>query len=105
MVSAPASLAVLTTCPLDLQRTPVKTPEGARIRRAFVAAEGHKLLSADWSQAELRLMAHVSKDPLLCGAFRDGVDVHAQTAARLFDCEMDAVTKDQRPDLYRRWMG
>jgi DNA polymerase I len=80
----------------DLQRTPVRTTEGERIRRCFVAADGHRILAADWSQIELRLLAHVSKDPLLCQAFRDGIDVHAQTAGKLFNCASDDVSKDQR---------
>src|SRR5690606_19469207 len=80
----------------DLQRTPVKSPEGKRIRRAFIAAPGHKLISADWSQIELRLLAHVTHDAHLVDAFRRGVDVHARTASELFDCAIEDVTPQQR---------
>src|SRR6185312_3165295 len=65
----------------DLQRTPVRTPEGRRIRKAFVAPEGTMLVSADWSQIELRVLAHFSKDPLLVSAFRDNLDLHRRTAS------------------------
>jgi DNA polymerase-1 len=80
----------------DLQRTPIKTPEGERIRQAFVVPEGMKMVSADWSQIELRLLAHVSEDPLLLESFRDGLDVHTRTASQLFGVELDEVTRDQR---------
>src|SRR5262249_17075592 len=80
----------------DLQRTPVKTPEGKRIRRAFVAEPGNVLLSADWSQIELRVLAHVSEDPLLVDSFRRGIDVHRRTASEIFAKPMDAVTADER---------
>lgn len=80
----------------DLQRTPIRTPEGKRIRRAFVAPEGHVILSADWSQIELRILAHVSQDPLLLEAFRTGADVHRRTAGELFGCAPEEVTAEQR---------
>ena len=80
----------------DLQRTPIKTPEGKRIRRAFVAPPGMLMLSADWSQIELRVLAHFSKDPRLCEAFRDKLDLHRRTAGLLFSVEPEAVTKEQR---------
>ena len=80
----------------DLQRTPTRTPEGRRIRRAFVAPEGMVLISADWSQIELRVLAHFSKDPRLLEAFRDKLDLHRRTASLLFRVEPDAVTKEQR---------
>lgn len=80
----------------DLQRTPIRTPEGRRIRRAFVAPEGRVLLSADWSQIELRILAHVSGDELLQSSFRDQVDVHRRTASELFDVPPDEVTAEQR---------
>ena len=86
---------LITTDP-DLQRTPVKTPEGRRIREAFVAEPGHQLISADWSQIELRLLAHFSGDPVLVEAFTEGLDVHRRTASELFGCELAAVTKAQR---------
>jgi DNA polymerase-1 len=80
----------------DLQRTPIRTPEGKRIRRAFVAPPGWRVLSADWSQIELRILAHVSQDPLLLDSFRSGVDVHRRTAGELFDVDPDSVTAQQR---------
>ena len=86
---------LITTDP-DLQRTPTHSPEGQRIRRAFVAAPGHRILSADWSQIELRLLAHVSGDPALVAAFRDGADVHRRTAATLFGRAPEEVTPEER---------
>jgi DNA polymerase-1 len=80
----------------DLQRTPVRTPEGRRIRQAFVAEPGRCILSADWSQIELRVLAHFSRDERLIAAFRDNVDVHRQTASELFGVAFDAVTSEQR---------
>jgi DNA polymerase-1 len=80
----------------DLQRTPVRTPEGKRIRRAFVAPAGMVLISADWSQIELRVLAHFSKDPRLIEAFRDNLDLHRRTAGMLFKCAPEAVTPEQR---------
>ncbi len=86
---------LITTDP-DLQRTPVSSEEGLRIRKAFVTAPGWRIISADWSQIELRVLAHVSGDPLLLDAFRRGLDVHARTAAQLFDVATDQVDRDQR---------
>jgi DNA polymerase I len=86
---------LITTDP-DLQRTPVRDARGERVRQAFVAPPGHVLLSADWSQIELRILAHVSGDESLCGAFRDERDVHTHTASQLFDCAPDEVTGEQR---------
>jgi DNA polymerase-1 len=86
---------LITTEP-DLQRTPVKTPEGRRIRQAFPARPGMKIVSADWSQIELRLLAHVTGDARLVEAFTLGLDVHARTAAQLFDVEVDKVDREQR---------
>jgi DNA polymerase-1 len=86
---------LITTDP-DLQRTPIKSPEGRRIRRAFVAPAGHRLISADWSQIELRLLAHFSGDPRLVEAFSEGRDVHRQTAADLFGCLPEEVDERQR---------
>lgn len=86
---------LITTEP-DLQRTPVKTPEGRRIRQAFPARPGMKMISADWSQIELRLLAHVTGDAQLVEAFALGLDVHARTAAQLFDVPVDQVDREQR---------
>ncbi len=80
----------------DLQRTPIRTPEGKRIRRAFIAAPGARLISADWSQIELRILAHLSEDEALIDAFTRGLDVHRRTASELFDVEPDAVSDPQR---------
>ena len=80
----------------NLQNIPIRTEEGRRIRRAFVADPGHLLLSADYSQIELRLAAHVADVPELKQAFRDGVDIHALTASQVFGvplAEMDANTR------------
>ena len=86
---------LITTEP-DLQRTPVKTPEGRRIRQTFVARPGYQIISADWSQIELRILAHVTADPHLVDSFAKGIDVHARTAGQLFDVPADQVSKPQR---------
>jgi DNA polymerase-1 len=80
----------------DLQRTPVRTPEGKRIRRAFVAPPGTLMVSADWSQIELRVLAHFSKDPRLVEAFSGNLDLHRRTASILFGVAPDEVTAEQR---------
>ncbi|MCB9652175.1 MAG: DNA polymerase I [Deltaproteobacteria bacterium] len=90
-----ASGRLISTDP-DLQRTPIRTPEGKRIRRAFVAEPGHRIVSADWSQIELRLLAHASGDRALVAAFAAGEDVHTRTAAGLFGVEESAVDPEQR---------
>src|SRR5204863_4326998 len=80
----------------NIQNIPIRTEEGRKIRRAFVAEPGHLLLSADYSQIELRLAAHVADVPELKQAFRDGVDIHALTASQVFGvplAEMDANTR------------
>lgn len=80
----------------NLQNIPVRSEEGRRIRAAFVPEPGHVLLSADYSQIELRLLAHLSQDPLLIESFQKGQDVHTRTASELFDTPLDAVSSDQR---------
>lgn len=80
----------------DLQRTPVRTGGGRRIREAFVAEAGHQIISADWSQIELRVLAHFSDAPRLTDAFINDLDVHARTAAELFEIAEKDVTKQQR---------
>ena len=80
----------------NLQNLPVRTERGQLIRRAVIADEGCLFLSADYSQIELRLMAHFSQDPHLLEAFRNGQDIHAATAAKIFNVPIDAVTKEQR---------
>jgi len=80
----------------NLQNIPVRTEEGRRIREAFVPADGCKLLSADYSQIELRIMAHIAEDENLLTAFRDGKDVHQATAAEIFGIPLDDVSSEQR---------
>lgn len=80
----------------NLQNIPVRTEEGRRIRKAFVASPGHKLISADYSQIELRIMAHLSGDEGLLQAFARGEDIHRATAREVFAEGRDEVTDDQR---------
>ncbi|MFC6298544.1 DNA polymerase I [Pseudomonas sp. CCM 7893] len=93
---AVAATGRLSSSDPNLQNIPVRTAEGRRIRQAFVAPKGYKLLAADYSQIELRIMAHLSKDEGLLNAFRDNLDVHTATAAEVFKVELDEVTSDQR---------
>lgn len=86
---------LITTDP-DLQRTPIRSEDGKRIREAFVAQPGWVMVSADWSQVELRVLAHISGDPLLVDAFQKGQDVHLRTAAEIFEVPQDQVTPEQR---------
>lgn len=80
----------------NLQNIPVRTPEGRRIRNAFIAPEGYKIVAADYSQIELRIMAHLSGDEGLLNAFRHGEDIHKATAAEVFGTTVDKVSTDQR---------
>tara|TARA_B110000046_G_scaffold183792_1_gene220708 strand:+ start:9169 stop:11946 length:2778 start_codon:yes stop_codon:yes gene_type:complete len=80
----------------NLQNIPIRTAEGRRVRQAFVASPGSKLVAADYSQIELRIMAHLSEDPSLLRAFDAGEDIHRATAAEVFDVETAAVTIEQR---------
>lgn len=80
----------------NLQNIPIKTEEGRRIRQAFIAPKGYKIVAADYSQIELRIMAHLSQDKGLLNAFAKGLDVHKATAAEVFDVELDDVTAEQR---------
>ena len=80
----------------NLQNIPIRTEEGRRIRQAFIAAPGCKLVAADYSQIELRIMAHLSQDEGLLNAFANELDVHSATAAEVFGVEIDAVSGDQR---------
>ncbi|HEY6125729.1 MAG TPA: DNA polymerase I, partial [Steroidobacteraceae bacterium] len=80
----------------NLQNIPIRTPEGRRIRQAFVAPEGHVLLAADYSQIELRIMAHLSQDEGLLKAFASDKDIHQATAAEVFGATLETVTADQR---------
>ena len=93
---AVASTGRLSSSDPNLQNIPVRTAEGRRIRQAFVAPAGYKLLAADYSQIELRIMAHLSKDEGLLNAFRNNLDVHTATAAEVFRVELTDVSSDQR---------
>ena len=93
---AVASTGRLSSSDPNLQNIPVRTAEGRRIRQAFIAPPGHKLLSADYSQIELRIMAHLSGDEGLCRAFAEGADVHRATAGEIFGVGADGVTAEQR---------
>ncbi len=93
---AVAATGRLSSTDPNLQNIPVRTPEGRRIRQAFVAPEGHVLLAADYSQIELRIMAHLSGDEGLQSAFAAEQDIHRATAAEVFETEFDDVSDDQR---------
>ncbi len=80
----------------NLQNIPIRTEDGRRIRQAFEPSKGHKFVSADYSQIELRVMAHMSKDKGLLTAFQDGEDVHSKTASEVFNVDIEAVTTDLR---------
>ncbi len=80
----------------NLQNIPIRSPLGRQVRRAFIAQPGWVLLSADYSQIELRVVAHISGDPGLIAAFQRGEDIHASTAAAIFEVPIDQVTSDQR---------
>ena len=80
----------------NLQNIPIRTEEGRRIRQAFVAPEGYRLLAADYSQIELRIMAHLARDEGLLHAFQNDLDVHRATAAEVFGVALEQVTPDQR---------
>jgi len=80
----------------NLQNIPIRSAEGRRIRQAFIAPAGYKIVAADYSQIELRIMAHLSQDKGLLDAFSQGVDIHKATAAEVFSVELDEVTVDQR---------
>jgi DNA polymerase-1 len=93
---AVAATGRLSSSDPNLQNIPIRTEEGRRIRTAFVAPPGWSIVAADYSQIELRIMAHLSGDPGLTRAFRDGLDVHRATAAEVFGVAPDAVDANQR---------
>jgi len=93
---AVAATGRLSSSDPNLQNIPVRTPEGRRIRQAFVAPSGYRLLAADYSQIELRIMAHLSGDERLLRAFESGLDIHRATAAEVFGATPDTVTPEQR---------
>jgi len=80
----------------NLQNIPIRSEEGRKIRQAFIAPTDHKIVAIDYSQIELRIMAHLSDDPGLVSAFSKGLDVHRATAAEIFSVSLDEVTTDQR---------
>jgi len=80
----------------NLQNIPIRTAEGRRIRQAFIAPKGAQILAADYSQIELRIMAHNSQDPGLLDAFQAGLDIHQATAAEIFSVDLDSVSAEQR---------
>jgi len=80
----------------NLQNIPVRSEMGRRIRQAFIAPEGHRILSADYSQIELRILAHITRDPALMEAFTHGQDIHAKTASEIFGVPLQEVGENQR---------
>jgi DNA polymerase-1 len=95
MATSASAGRILTTEP-DLQRTPVKTDLSRPLRDTLIAAPGHRLVRADWSQLELRLLAHVSRDPVLLDAYRRGIDVHTRTAAHILQLDPAQVGPEER---------
>ncbi|MGD8525113.1 MAG: DNA polymerase I [Thioalkalispiraceae bacterium] len=93
---AVAATGRLSSSDPNLQNIPIRTEEGRRIRQAFIAPQGYKVVAADYSQVELRIMAHLSQDAGLLNAFKQGEDVHRATAAEVFGVEPDKVSKEQR---------
>ena len=93
---AVTSTGRLSSTEPNLQNIPIKTAEGRRIREAFIPEKGNIMISADYSQIELRIMAHLSKDKNLTHAFNNNLDVHSSTAAEVFDTDIEAITPEQR---------
>ncbi len=91
-----AATGRLSSSDPNLQNIPIRTSEGRRIREAFIAREGYSLISLDYSQVELRLLAYASRDPVLLDAFARDEDVHRRTASEIFDVPQSEVTKEQR---------
>ncbi len=91
-----AATGRLSSSDPNLQNIPVRTFEGRRIRQAFIAAKGYKLISADYSQIELRIMAHLSNDPGLLSAFKQNLDIHQTTASEVLGIPLEKVTHEQR---------
>ncbi len=93
---AVAATGRLSSSNPNLQNIPIRTPEGRKIRRAFIAPPGFVLMAADYSQIELRIMAHLSDDPGLLSAFASGADVHRATASEIFNVPLETVDNNQR---------
>lgn len=93
---AVAATGRLSSTDPNLQNIPIRTEEGRRVRKAFVSPEGYKVMAADYSQIELRIMAHLSQDAGLVNAFREGLDIHKATAAEVFGGAIDDVADEHR---------
>ena len=93
---AVAATGRLSSTEPNLQNIPIRTPEGRRVRQAFVAEEGFTVVAIDYSQIELRIMAHLSQDASLLRAFAQGQDIHRATASEVFGCSLEEVTDEQR---------
>lgn len=93
---AVAATGRLSSTDPNLQNIPIRTEQGRKVRKAFVAPEGYKIVAADYSQIELRIMAHLSGDKGLLDAFANGLDIHKATASEVFGVSLDEVTSDQR---------
>jgi len=91
-----ASTGRLSSSDPNVQNIPIRTAEGRQIRTAFIAADGHKLISADYSQIELRLVAHVAQETTMIEAFRAGIDIHARTASEVFGVPLDQMDSETR---------
>ncbi len=95
-LQAVAATGRLSSVHPNLQNIPIRTPRGQRIRHSFIAADGKQLISADYSQVELRILAHITGDSGLVRAFESDVDIHSATASEVFDVQLSKVTADQR---------
>ncbi len=93
---AVAATGRLSSTDPNLQNIPIRTEEGRRVRKAFIAPEGYKVMAADYSQIELRIMAHLSEDEGLVNAFKEGLDIHKATAAEVFGGSIDSVADEHR---------
>ena len=93
---AVAATGRLSSTDPNLQNIPIRTAEGRRVRQAFVPEDGYKIVAIDYSQIELRIMAHLSQDKSLLNAFAEGLDIHRATAAEVFGCKPEEVTDEQR---------
>jgi len=93
---AVAATGRLSSTDPNLQNIPIRTAEGRRVRQAFVPEDGYKIVAIDYSQIELRIMAHLSQDKSLLNAFAEGLDIHRATAAEVFGCKTEDVTDEQR---------
>ena len=93
---AVAATGRLSSSDPNLQNIPIKTQEGRKIRQAFIAPENYLIVAADYSQIELRIMAHLSEDEGLLNSFEQGLDIHKNTASEVFSEDIEEVTNEQR---------